>query len=993
MRPSATRTGRPPARRRTFTLLVLTLIVLSLALALPAAAPAAPYGQISGTVTNASAVGLVGIYVVAYYQDGSGDWQPVNDTSTVAGGAYVLGNLEAGLCRVEFYDDSGAYATQWYNNKPAVDAANDIAVTSGATTSGINATLAAAGHITGTVTNASAVGLSGIVVSAYRADGSGIPQWYVGGTSTTAGAYDLGRLPAGTYRIEFRDSSGAYIGQWYNNKPWGDLSDDVAVTVGATTSGINAVLVAAGHISGTVKNASAAGLVGIQVTASRSDGSGGWDEAYDTSTGAGGAYNIGGLRAGSYRVGFYDATGSYVTQYYNNKPTFGLADSVPVTAGATTSAVNAVLATAGRISGAVTQAGGGGLTDASVTAYRPDGIGGWEEVKTTLTAAGGTYEFGGLRAGIYRVAFYVEFGPYIGQYYSNKPTLQLADDVVVTGGATTSGINAALALAGHISGTVRNVKSTGLVGISVTAYAADGYGWWTPLKSTQTAAGGAYDLGDLPAGSYRIRFDDGSGVYASPQYYNNKYTLTSADDVAVTVGATTSGINAVLVAASHIRGTVRNASAAGLAGIDVIAFSVSGSEEKHYASTSASGDYDLGSLPAASYHIGFLDESGAYVEQYYNNKPTLALADSVAVTTGATTFGINAVLATAGHITGTVTSTATGGGRVLALSGIWVHPYRADGSGGWDLMNGSTARTTAAGVYDVGGLPTGSYRIEFSDSSGAYLGQYYNDKPTLALADTVAVTAGATTPGIDAMLAPAGHITGTVTKAGGGGVACEVVAYRADGSGGWTYEAGLARPDPTSGAYDLGGLPTGSYRIGFFGESGAYVTQYYNNKPTLADANEVAVTAGATTPGINATLALVGHITGTVKNASAAGLVGISVTAYRDDGSGYWDLEVKSTSTATSGAYDLGGLPAGTYRVRFSDASGTYLSQCYNNKPTLALANDVAVSAGATTSGINAVLALAGHISGTVKNASGASLDGIEVMVFPSGSQDHVRET
>ena len=71
-------------------------------------------------------------------------------------------------------------------------------------------------------------------------------------------------------------------------------------------------------------------------------------------------------------------------------------------------------------------------------------------------------------------------------------------------------------------------------------------------------------------------------------------------------------------------------------------------------------------------------------------------------------------------------------------------------------------------------------------------------------------------------------------------------------------------------AYDLGGLASGSYRLEFQDYSGAYLTQYYNSEPDLGTANAVAVTAGKTTADISATLALAGHISGTVRSAAAA---------------------------------------------------------------------------------------------------------------------------
>ena len=163
-----------------------------------------------------------------------------------------------------------------------------------------------------------------------------------------------------------------------------------------------------------------------------------------------------------------------------------------------------------------------------------------------------------------------------------------------------------------------------------------------------------------------------------------------------------------------------------------------------------------------------------------------------------------------GHITGTVTDGAN------LLPNIYVTAYRYnDIYGYWDWV--SDATTNASGVYDISGLAAGTYRIMFQDSSDTYLGECYNDSPTLGNADDVAVTDGSTTSGIDAVLALAGHITGTVTDGVNAlpGIYIDVSIYT---GGGW-HDFNGATTD-ASGTYDISGLRTGTYRVGFHDWSG-----------------------------------------------------------------------------------------------------------------------------------------------------------------------------
>lgn len=102
-----------------------------------------------------------------------------------------------------------------------------------------------------------------------------------------------------------------------------------------------------------------------------------------------------------------------------------------------------------------------------------------------------------------------------------------------------------------------------------------------------------------------------------------------------------------------------------------------------------------------------------------------------------------------------------------------------------------------------------------------------------------------------------------------------------------------------------------------------------------------------------------------------ANLQGIKVSAYLKSGSGddtQWNY-VTQTTTATDGTYQLVGLNSGTYRLKFRDPDGSFLTEYYNNKATLEEGNDIQVSSATTVSGINAVLGAASYIEGTVSDS------------------------
>ena len=107
------------------------------------------------------------------------------------------------------------------------------------------------GNITGRVTNPGGVGIGDAVVIAYDYDGMDW-NWYESTVADPDGYYDLGGLPTGTYRLEFIDDSGTYLGEFYNNTATLDAATGVSVTRSSTTANINAQLTAAGHITGKI---------------------------------------------------------------------------------------------------------------------------------------------------------------------------------------------------------------------------------------------------------------------------------------------------------------------------------------------------------------------------------------------------------------------------------------------------------------------------------------------------------------------------------------------------------------------------------------------------------------------------------------------------------------------------------------------------------------------------------------------------------------------
>lgn len=194
------------------------------------------------------------------------------------------------------------------------------------------------------------------------------------------------------------------------------------------------------------------------------------------------------------------------------------------------------------ISGVVTNTSGDPISSVCVTAYNHFGSWqGWAD-----TEPDGTYTIEPLPTGTYFVSFYDCNWPtrYVGEWYSDKPNIETADPIELGGGEARSGVDAALALGGSITGRVTSSTGSPMAYACVDVYGPDsswaGSGW--------TDEDGRYEVTALPEGEFKVFFT--CAYPYDSEWWDDKPTIESADPVSVSLEVTTSGIDAVLVATS-----------------------------------------------------------------------------------------------------------------------------------------------------------------------------------------------------------------------------------------------------------------------------------------------------------------------------------------------------------------------------------------------------------------------------------------------------------
>jgi len=487
-----------------------------------------------------------------------------------------------------------------------------------------------------------------------------------GVVAESTGRYRIG-LPPAQYVVGFFDPVGNYLTQFYKGRSPGEPVNLVTVEAEKFTKKIDAALSEGGRVEGTVTAASGgASLEGFRVCA--------LDLAIEEFkcgvTGGGGKYQIGGLRAGTYELGFFvrEAPGH---NYFD-----ATLPGVKVTLGTTTSGANAALASGGEIEGVVTTAEGGApLAHAVVCAFLASG----EEVEECVeTGADGSYIVERLPTGSYEVEF-EDFPEYLSQFFDGVPHLAQATAISVTAGAApvTNVDDALFKHGGTIKGHVASeVGDAPLGGAEVCAIAAPAH----VVACTHSNAEGEYSFtegelsegiftGELPEGSYKIEFRDPPDY--STAFYAGKATLGEGALVPVALGATVEGINALLhLTGVHVEGSgsiagrvTAQATGLPLAGAIVCADAATSRCEE----TGSDGTYVIDDLPEGEYAVEFKDAPG-FLTRFYDEAPSRAEATLVQIGAETNASAIDAQLRPV------LPPSRTGAAQTTSSAGIPAHP-------------------------------------------------------------------------------------------------------------------------------------------------------------------------------------------------------------------------------------------------------------------------------------------------------------------------------
>lgn len=598
-------------------------------------------GAIAGRVTDSAGHGIAGVSVSSY--DPADPGAISHGAITGADGRYTVTGLSAGSYQVCFYSQAATgpsttgYLDECYDNQPPYsDSATPVPVRLGHTSTGIDASLATGGAITGHVTDTSGTGVADISVSVFGA-GFGYDS------SDSSGGYSLTGLPTGSYTLCFDGTYtvSATAPYGYTNSCAGDHWLTVDVRAGQTTTADGTVQ-KAGAVGGTVTGDSGP-VPGVLVSVFDSSGS----QLNSVNTDENGSYLITGVPPGDVTVCFdptYTAGGYRRTCY--GAVDGGTPTPVTVTAGQLSTA-DVRLVKGASITGTITDASGAPISNVLVSAYSPTNY----ESYYAQTDESGSYTLGGVSAGDYQICFDPSqaqgpaAGGYAAQCYDNKPSVDTADPVPVgsTGSVT---VNAVLQAGAAITGRVTGSDGAALGGVYIYAYDPQSGQY---LTASSDYSDGSYRLPGLAAGDFSVCFD-AVNVHqpAATGYVNECYDDNDGTMVHVGAGTVTTGIDAVLAVAAGVSGRITDTAGNGIPYASVQATGTDGAF-LGYGSTDDTGRYQLDGLPATTVVLCFTgpyDDSGnpRYQAQCYRDAPDSDSATPIALTSGQVTGGIDAVL-------------------------------------------------------------------------------------------------------------------------------------------------------------------------------------------------------------------------------------------------------------------------------------------------------------------------------------------------------------
>jgi hypothetical protein len=367
-----------------------------------------------------------------------------------------------------------------------------------------------------------------------------------GDTRTDAHGHWQISLTPGTYQVCYTPYDPTDVWTCHAGKSFQGsqpAGDPISVTE-ATLTPVNDTLLAGGTIAGTITGPDGTPLADATVNVNDDAG---FEHLQAQSDGAG-HYSVTGLPSGQYQVCVdpialrQPGTPGYAPQCYGQTSTDRYPYAVSISPGQQVTA-DVQLALATEIVGRVTDSAGDPISSVLVQLTDQDG----NFAGNLYTDGYGNVDFYQLPAGDYTICFdasYANPAPpagYLNSCWQDRAPGQPGDPVHTVAGQVST-VNATLASAGGVAGTVTDSSGSPVSYLPIQILAADG----TLLADGQTDYAGNYQITGLPTVPVAVCFNPYSWQGYLASCYANAPDYHSATLVTLTPGTIVSGIDASL---------------------------------------------------------------------------------------------------------------------------------------------------------------------------------------------------------------------------------------------------------------------------------------------------------------------------------------------------------------------------------------------------------------------------------------------------------------
>ncbi|MBN1561351.1 carboxypeptidase regulatory-like domain-containing protein [candidate division KSB1 bacterium] len=625
--------------------------------------------------------------------------------------------------------------------------------------------------------------------------------------------------------------------------------------------------------------------------------------------------------------------------------------------------------------------------------------------QSTTTGADGVYKLDNLEAGDYFVVASAK--GYQTAFYGAGTSPMDADMVRVADGESTGGIDIQLSRArsgsGAISGTVSGEAP--IPGAWIMVMGRPRF-FDTSHAFAISDENGHYLISNLEAGSYLVAaYANG---YIPELYVDDSGTIPTYVEV---TNAEVPNINFVLEKGGSIAGHVQGDQNEPLANVKLTARSRNAMYETiprlgslvQIAFTDEEGNYQIEGLADGDYTVSACLCDVDRAVKYWDDKDNARDSDIITVAQAAAITGIDFNFAVpSAKISGVISDAQNN-----PLKNIYItYAFERDDDNRTIHRSWQKFFTDENGYYEIDHLAAGTYFVSaWQWDRMNFSGIWYENSPTLEGATPIELADGAVRDDIDITLdvtSSYGSISGRVTREESGD-AVEFACVKAipvkiwPNSDAFRHQPTMYAFTDAEGNYTITPLYRGEYKVVLRTDT---YKEYYNDKQEFANADIVTVAGGEETPDIDfaipATSTEGSHVTGIVTDESTEEpIAGALVTVFParthrwfDGNMIKWGRVFYSTFTDEQGAYDVAGIPEGSYIV--AAWARDFIAEFYDDVRTPFRATLLELDGLTTQSGIDFALqprrgprfaqhpgaGRYGCIAGRVRSFDGQPIDG-----------------